>query len=216
MYESILAIETSSEACSAALRVGTSEALREERLPRRHQERLPMMIRELLEQSGLRRRDLSAVAFGRGPGSFTGLRLAAATAQAWGMAGNLPVHGVSSLAAIALKAARKLDVRGHICALIKARAGEVYRGDFVWDGTSLEASAAERRVSAADFEFAASTELAAGDGCTEVDCAAVRCEPLLLPGAEAVLALAPATPACDAASALPVYLQSDSEWGRQA
>ena len=214
MHECILAIDTSSAACSVALQFRGQIFAREALLPRRHQERLPIMVEELMEASGADKQDLSAIAFARGPGSFTGLRLAAATAQAWGMALDVPVRGVSSLAALALRGARQLETKGRVCALIKARAGEVYRGDFLWDGHAVEADGVECRMQASRVQFESLPDLLVGDGCLEVERANIRTEAALLPGAEAVLALAAHAPSCDAARALPVYLQADSAWGR--
>jgi len=208
----ILAIETSSAACSVALQVGDSVHVREEILPRRHQERLPMLIQDLFGASGANASSLDAIAFGRGPGSFTGLRLAAATAQAWGMAANVPVYPVSSLAALALAAAWKQGASVHIGALIKARAGEIYVGEFAWTGHTLQATAIERRVQASRVTFDVVPDLAVGDGCLEVTSAAISTDASVLPGAEAVLALVPTVTACEAAHALPVYLQADADW----
>jgi len=219
MSDHILAIDTSSEACSVALRFEKRVLTREEKLPRRHQERLPILIRELMEESGVSRDALDAVAFGRGPGSFTGLRLAAATAQAWGMAGNLPVYPVSSLAALALRAVWERGASAGICALnictmVRARSSEVYVGNFAWDGQALRETSAPQRTRVSLVKLDASIDLAVGDGCLEVDCGHIPSEPELLPSAEAVLMLArPPIKACDAAHALPVYLQADADWG---
>jgi len=199
-----------------AVRDGAHVIAREEVLPRRHQERLPVLIHELMEESGVRRASLDAIVFGRGPGSFTGLRLAAATAQAWGMAGRLPVYPVSSLAAIALRAvwARRDSTQAlNICTIVKARAGEVYVGNFAWDGQTLQSTATERRAQAIEVAFDTNVDLAVGDGCLEVDCGQIPNEPRLLPSAEAVLALIKTAEACEAAYALPVYLQADADWG---
>ena len=217
MSSRLLAIETSSAACSVALCMDGQLHVREAVAARRHQERMPAMIAELLEEARLTRSDLTGVAFGRGPGSFTGLRLAAATAQAWGMAGGLPVFAVSSLAALALGGARQLDKQGPICALIKARPGEVYRGDYVWDGRSLETCGPEQRCESRKVDFERGAKMPAivvGDGCLEVNCAGLAIEPGLLPSAKAVVALAEHAAPCEASAALPVYLQADSDWGR--
>ncbi len=216
MTNRILAIETSSAACSVALQAGDRVHAREEVLPRRHQERLPLLIQEVLAASGVKARSLDAIAFGRGPGSFTGLRLAAATAQAWGMACNVPVYPVSSLAALALKAAWERGASAHICALIKARAGEVYVGDFAWNGHTLEALGVERRVQASRVVFDSVPDLAVGDGCVEVRHEAIPADTNILPSAKAVLALVPTATACEAARALPVYLQADADWGARS
>ncbi len=124
----ILAIETSSEACSCAL-AGDGEPPRErfEVAPRRHTERVLGMVDALLADAGLAPADLDAVAFGRGPGSFTGVRIAACTAQGLALAARCPVLPVSSLAALAARAGAPGE---RVLAAFDARLGEVYLGAF--------------------------------------------------------------------------------------
>ncbi|MBZ0222794.1 MAG: tRNA (adenosine(37)-N6)-threonylcarbamoyltransferase complex dimerization subunit type 1 TsaB [Dokdonella sp.] len=137
----LLAIETATESCSVALLSGERLCARSEFAPRRHAELLLPMCDAVLAEAGMARRALSAVAFGRGPGAFTGVRLAAAAAQGIAFAFELPVIPVSSLAALALQAS---DDGAPILAAIDARMGEVYAGWFrrTPDGL-LEAIAAE-------------------------------------------------------------------------
>lgn len=217
MRDVILAIETSTSACSVGLRVGAEVFSRHEVLARRHQERLPTMIDELLAESGIGAEDLSGVAFGCGPGSFTGLRLAAATAQAWGLAHDLPVLAVSSLQALALRAAWEFPNACEICVLVKARIGEVYRADFDWSGETLERMGNDRRCKASRVRFQTSPGQVlrlVGDGCLGLDSAGIEIHPEMLPSAEAVLDLVHEVLPTSPEMALPAYLQPDSDWAK--
>ncbi len=130
MHRALLAIETATEACSAALRVGDLLIERSEIAPRRHAELILPMIESLLAEAGLRRRDLAGIAVGRGPGAFTGVRLAISIAQGLALGLDLTVVPVSSLAALALDAPAQHGADGAILAVIDARMGEVYAGTF--------------------------------------------------------------------------------------
>ena len=123
----LLAFDTSTEACSAALGLGDAVLQREELAPRRHAELILPMVDSLLREAGLRLSDLDAVAFGRGPGAFTGVRLAAGIAQGLALGAGLPAVPVSSLAALAQGAPRQADA---LLATMDARMGEIYWGLF--------------------------------------------------------------------------------------
>ena len=123
----LLAFDTSTEACSAALGLGDAILQREEFAPRRHAELILPMVDSLLREAGLRLSDLDAVAFGRGPGAFTGVRLAAGIAQGLALGAGLPAVPVSSLAALAQGAPRQTDA---LLATMDARMGEIYWGLF--------------------------------------------------------------------------------------
>ena len=119
----ILAIETSTEACSVALVHGQEILARSELAPRRHGELVLPMADSLLAEAGMSRQALEGIAVGRGPGAFTGVRLAISLAQGMAMALDLPVVTVSSLQALAMEEGGESD---DILAVIDARMGEIY------------------------------------------------------------------------------------------
>ncbi|HFD80337.1 MAG TPA: tRNA (adenosine(37)-N6)-threonylcarbamoyltransferase complex dimerization subunit type 1 TsaB [Gammaproteobacteria bacterium] len=125
----ILAIETATEACSAALLVDGEVHERFEVAPRQHAALLLPFVEALLADAGLLAGQLDAVAFGRGPGSFTGLRIAAAMTQGIAFGAGLPVVPVSTLAALALGAVREQGATAVLAAL-DARMSEVYWGAY--------------------------------------------------------------------------------------
>ena len=126
----LLAIETATEACSVALSIDGEVRERFEVAPRRHTELVLPWADELLAEAGIARTQLDAIAVGRGPGAFTGVRLAVALAQGMALALDLPVVPVSTLAVLAWPA----RAQGDVLAAIDARMGEVYLGWFRAEG----------------------------------------------------------------------------------
>lgn len=121
----VLAIDTTEQACSAALLVDGQVAERLQVAPRQHSRLILPMIEELLSEAELSLHQLDALAFARGPGSFTGVRIAAAVTQGLAVAADLPVVPVSSLLALA-----QGILRGHgaqrVLAMFDARMQELY------------------------------------------------------------------------------------------
>jgi tRNA threonylcarbamoyladenosine biosynthesis protein TsaB len=127
----ILALDTSTEACSCALSIDGIVQERLELQPRQHARLLLPMIRDLLAEADISWAKLDAVACGRGPGSFTGLRIAAGVTQGLAFAADLPVLPVSTLAALALDVHRRTGAAA-VLALLDARIDEVYWGHFTF------------------------------------------------------------------------------------
>lgn len=125
----LLALDTATEACSAAIfRDGVVDE-RYEVMGRGHAGRLLPMADELLRAAGIKVRELDAIAFGRGPGGFTGLRIAAGVAQGLAAGIGKPVLPVSDLAALAAAGARTKGA-GRVLACMDARMGQVYWAAF--------------------------------------------------------------------------------------
>jgi tRNA threonylcarbamoyladenosine biosynthesis protein TsaB len=123
----LLALDTSTEACSAALLLD-GEVLEEFALtPREHTQMILPMVQRVLAAGGVSLQQLDGIAFARGPGAFTGLRIAAGVTQGLAFGANLPVMPVSSLAALAHGAWRLHGVEKVLTAL-DARMHEVYWG----------------------------------------------------------------------------------------
>jgi tRNA threonylcarbamoyladenosine biosynthesis protein TsaB len=139
----LLALDTATEQCSAALWLDGTVRARESARSHSHSELILPMIGQLLDEAGVQLAQLDAIAFGRGPGGFTGVRLAAGVAQGLAFAAQLPLLPISDLRAIAAQAL--LPAQGPRCALIcqDARMDEVYWGCYELRGEQLQALAAE-------------------------------------------------------------------------
>lgn len=153
----LLAFETATEACSVALYLDGEVIERYEVAPRLHAEYALPWAEQLLADAGIKRSQLDAIAVSRGPGAFTGVRLAIALAQGIALALHKPVVAVSTLMAIAAAVPPPLRPEGsplggpsqgegqkqRILAAIDARMGEVYVGAFERRGDELTAISTE-------------------------------------------------------------------------
>ena len=129
----ILALDTATEACSVALLHNGKISTIDEISPRSHTQRILPMVDELLTQANIQIKDVNYLVFGRGPGSFTGVRIGVSVAQGLAMGANLPVVAVSNLKAMAEEAYQKLGAE-KVIALIDARMNEVYFAQFERNG----------------------------------------------------------------------------------
>ena len=141
----LLALDTATENCSAALLLEDRLLTREAELGRGHAERILPMIDELLVTAGTSLGGLDAIAFGRGPGSFTGVRLAASITQGLAFGAGLGIVAISDLRALAQRAFDEDAQVARALVCNDARMQEVYWGCFERgsDGLAL-ASSAER------------------------------------------------------------------------
>ena len=123
----ILAIETATEACSAAVYRDGEIFHRFELAPRKHTQLILPMMDEVLAEADITRDELDAIAFGRGPGAFTGLRIAVGVSQGLALALEKPLIGISTMAAMAQQISETEDTNGlSLLAAIDARMNEVY------------------------------------------------------------------------------------------
>ncbi|KHT45836.1 hypothetical protein SE23_19100 [Vibrio sinaloensis] len=136
MSAKILALDTATENCSVALLVDDKVYVRSEVAPRDHTKKILPMVDEVLKEAGVALAELDALAYGRGPGSFTGVRIGIGIAQGLAFGADLPMIGVSTLEAMAQGSYRKHGAE-HVACAIDARMSEVYWGRFARqeDGT---------------------------------------------------------------------------------
>jgi len=215
----ILALDTATEGCSVSLGIGDRSIDRYVELDRGHAEQLLPMIESVLAEGGVGLKGLDAIAFGRGPGGFTGVRLAASVAQGLAFGAGIGVVPISNLAAVAQLAWQMSPSVRRVLAINDARMREVYWAPFEF--TAGLAPAGPERVSPSIEVTLPDVEgewAAAGRGLRAWPELAERCQaagavlhPDLLPRASEVLTLArPAVAAgqvLDPVDALPVYVR---------
>jgi len=213
----ILAFDTSTSWLSVAVLEGSRMCERGEHAGQAHSSRLLPLVDELLAEAGLALADLDAIAFGAGPGAFTGVRIACGVAQGLGLGAGVPLVPVSTLEAVA-QTAFHAHGRERILACLDARMREVYVAGLVRvDGAWREAMpAAVLPPVAVAAPAPAGDWFGAGDGFAAYPELAPRlglggCDALLRPEARAIAELARARVAAgaavDAAHALPLYVR---------
>lgn len=216
----LLALDSATEACSAALFLDGDVSERYEVIGRGHAGRLLPMVDELLKEARLSIADLDAIAFGRGPGGFTGLRIAAGIAQGLAAGNRRRVLPVSNLAAVAAAAKQSVGA-DRVLVCMDAHMGQVYWAAFDCSGR-LPVAVSEDRLSNPDdvsppggaawfgagHGFKNYPELAARLAAKLVDF-----DPSILPRAGEIARIAAVDLAegrgLDASRALPVYLRND-------
>ena len=222
----ILAIDTATEACSAALWNDGAQSAHFEICPREHTQRILPLVQEVLTESGTTLNELDALAFGRGPGSFTGVRIGIGIAQGLALGAELPMIGVSTLATMAQGAWRKTGAT-RVLAAIDARMGEVYWAEYqrdedgVWHGEETEAvlkpAAVADRLAQLSGEWATvGTGWQAWPDLVKESGLTLRSGEVELPAAEDMLPLAIQLLAAGKIVAVehaePVYLRNEVAW----
>lgn len=218
----VLALETGSEWCSVAVGDGTRWVPRSFHAGQSHSERIVPMLDEVLREAGIALRDLDGIAFGAGPGAFTGVRIACGVAQGLSLGSGVPVVPVSTLAAQA-EVARRVHGWTRVLAALDARMGEVYVAALRHDAGGWEevAPPAVLSPSAAILRFATDVDRAderfgAGNGfaaCPELASGLMLAgvDATLRPDAQAVGTLSLAVlrdgRGVAAALALPIYVR---------
>ena len=220
----LLALDTSTEACSVALLHQGNIIALDEVCPQQHSKRVLPMIDGLLAEVGLSLNMLDGIVFGRGPGSFTGGRIGVSVAQGLAFGADLPVFGVSTLAAMA-QAAVRLHQASQIVAAIDARMAEVYLASFSSDSNGvLQQLTAEQAIKPqllAPLGLSGKV-MAVGTGWQTYATELLRAQPahiasdILYPSAHDMLSLA--LPAysnglfVSATQAEPVYVRDEVSW----
>lgn len=144
MSTRILAIDTATESCSVALLNNDRLLAHFELCAREHTQRILPLVQQVLQEGGVALKDLDALAFGRGPGSFTGVRIGIGIAQGLSLGAALPLIGISTLKTMA-QSAWRLHGATRVLAAIDARMGEVYWAEYQrdaegnWQGEETEA-----------------------------------------------------------------------------
>ena len=191
----LLALDTSTEACSVALRRADGEIFAEfEIAPRRHMALLPQMLQRVLAAAELDKRELTHCAFTNGPGAFTGIRIAAAQAQGIGLALGIPLLPLSTLAVLAQTAFEQH--RGdRVLVGLDARMQEIYWAIYQRDADGRARLVDQERLSdAANVVIDDGIDFGAGHGWTEALSPRAKFPllPGLMPEARALLSLAAA------------------------
>jgi len=213
----MLALDSSTEWCSVAVGDGRRWHVRDEHAGQAHSERLLPMVREALAEAGLALRQLDGIAFGAGPGSFTGIRIGCGVAQGLAFGADLAVIAVPTLEALAQEA-RRAHGWTSVVACLDARMREVYAGMFEADGDRWRAVMAPVAAAPATLQLPVPHTDARGAGngfaaypalAQELELAAV--DATLLPTAQSIGELAlprlAAGEGVAAALALPLYVR---------
>ncbi|MDP5291899.1 tRNA (adenosine(37)-N6)-threonylcarbamoyltransferase complex dimerization subunit type 1 TsaB [Oceanimonas sp. CHS3-5] len=217
----LMAIDTATEACSAALWQDGNVLSRYQVAPRGHTELILPMVEELLAEAGVTLTQLDGLAFGRGPGSFTGVRITLGVAQGLAFGADLPLFGVSNLQALAQGVHRHTGC-DTVLATIDARMGEIYAGGFALEQGVMTGTRPEAVLPPAEFLANCQDQWQQGAGSGFVtypeltERVKALCEAVPFPEAQDMLPQAlkdlAAGRGVSAAEARPVYLRDKVTW----
>ena len=215
----LLALDTATEACSVALLHEGRTFSHYEVAPRLHAQLLLPMVQRILDEAGITLGAVDAIAFGRGPGAFTGVRIAVGVVQGLAFALDKPVLPISNLAVLAQRALREHDAQ-QVAAAIDARMDEVYWGCYVAEQGEMRLQGCEAVLPPEQAELprgASGDWFAAGTGWgtygARIALTPTASEPAMLPHAQDLLSLATFAwqrgEALPADQAQPVYLRDN-------
>jgi tRNA threonylcarbamoyladenosine biosynthesis protein TsaB len=211
----ILAFDTSTRWLSVACLADGRWARRAEAAGQAHSERLLPLVDAVLAEAGLALRELDAIAFGAGPGSFTGVRIACGVAQGLALGACVPLVAVPTLEALA-QAARTTHGADRVAACLDARMREVYVAAYCYEGDRWREAQAAAVLHPGDVALPDGEWFGAGDGFGAYPDLAPRLgltalEASIVPDARAVAELAQprlaAGETVDAAHARPLYVR---------
>ena len=211
----ILALETSTEFCSVALWQDGVVSGKSEKAGQRHSEILMEMLDGVLQDAGVKLTQLDGIAYGAGPGSFTGVRIACGVTQGLALGANLPVIGICTLQALA-----QASGKNKVIAALDARMAEVYfavyeKIDGAWTTVCAPCLNLPRQtpaVSGTDWHgagsgFAAHGEVLQARYAGQISSVDAQCVPQAGAIAELAVPLFAAGLGLDAALAMPLYLR---------
>jgi tRNA threonylcarbamoyladenosine biosynthesis protein TsaB len=225
----LIAIDASTEACSAALSWQGEILTRFEMSPQSHSLLLLPQVDALLAEAGIKLQQLDGLVFGQGPGSFTGVRIGIGVAQGLAFAADLPVVGISTLQALAQQAYRIYQAE-QVVSAIDARMGEIYSGQFTKQNQLMQPVTTEQVMSpeqlSAQLVFQPQQFVPVGTGwhaykevlanLTDLSQSSEHQAMVLFPDAQDMLTLARPkflnNETCEAENAQPIYLRDTVSW----
>ncbi|CCQ10634.1 Inactive homolog of metal-dependent proteases,putative molecular chaperone [Pseudoalteromonas luteoviolacea B = ATCC 29581] len=221
MSMNLLAIDASTEALSVALRFNGEMYDFFDVCPQQHSQKMLPVIDELLGKAKCKLKDLDGIVFGRGPGSFTGVRIGVAIAQGLAFSSNLKLVGVSTLQAMAQQAYEQTGV-DRVLAGIDARMDEIYVCDYALDDGIMQPLCNESVIKPEELNCTNKPELAVGTAwetypnALELLGSITMSKEITLPDARYMLKIAEAdfmaNQSVEAANAQPHYVRDTVSW----
>ena len=188
----LIAIETATENCSVALLNDGVMTQKQAEEPRKHAELVLPYLDELLQQSGVQKKDIDGIVFGNGPGAFTGVRIAIGVVQGLALALNVPVLGVSTMRNMA-QGAWQAGIRGQLLVANDARMNEIYWASFDLSDDGIEQKQTDQ-LAAPDDLLLTGFDHAVGNAFKTfpalIEKASMTCDAEALPNAENLLLMA--------------------------